>query len=288
MKKCLILILSMVLVCSFLAASATADGSKALPIKYQKNKTITNNTGQDAYGFKMKFRYGDVPAGIGTWQLSALGYYYFQYTNTQHSGIYTTSYTYHSWSPSHVQEPVPPGGKVVLCYGYNVLPEVMWACWTDDQGDCIGYVNTLTQQVPVSPYIGPPWPALFQLTNCLEEAVSTTAENVSYTVLDRPLPHDSLIDENTELAGMLQLLPDGAGLHTIQPNDTLEFDVPGGLQPGNALICRFEGEGYIDYCQYQMQMRVPSVTPYGLIALVVLLIGTATWLYLRRRRKAVA
>ena len=63
------------------------------------------------------------------------------------------------------------------------------------------------------------------------------------------------------------------------------------MEPGQILIYRLEGRGvsgFIDFGQHEMQPEsaIPSLTNWGLIILMVLIVGSTIFVWLRKRTVA--
>jgi LPXTG-motif cell wall-anchored protein len=65
------------------------------------------------------------------------------------------------------------------------------------------------------------------------------------------------------------------------------------MEPGQVLVYRLEGtgvSGFIDFGQHEMEAgsAIPSLTNWGLMILVALLVASAVFVFFRRKRVTVS
>lgn len=281
MKKCLLYGAALVLLTGVLSATAMAC--------CYTNVKIHNNTGQDAWDFRV----------VLTPNRTVVGHYDGHLTGHHFHGFRTWNQagnTILKWfdpfkppppHPADTPAPIPHCSRVHLGWYLNAPAKIKSACWTDKEQHCIGPAYFPGHWVcwrDISNGV-----AAFSFGNFLEDLVDVTVADVRYAILDDEIPLEALNDSNAALMAQLQLLDPGP--YTIAPGKAELLYIPEPVEPGQWVVYRFTDieQEIVVWGMHEMESRViPTVTQWGLIALLVVLAGIATWVVLKRRRVVTA
>jgi len=263
------------------------------------NKDVHNNTGQPAWDFKI------VLAGRQRVEWHYDGYpddYRFTQFDIDSSGVNTVLRWTQPVNPGGVPDSIPPCRWVHIGYKTVKPAQILVSCWTDKLGNCINRfgripVKQATHDFAWSNYVDRQ--VILRIFNYLNPNDTLKIENIYYAVRNSEVPLDQLNRRNLTLAGELQLL--SAGPYVIGPTESHGHSViltlPVQVQPGQFVVVRFEGAdstfadtAFVDFGQHEMEALagVPTMSRWGVIALVLSLLAVGVILIMRRKRISLA
>lgn len=260
------------------------------------SKRVHNNTGVDAWDIVIMMagrrtvvnHYDGNPNGLhfrqfSTWQAQLGGQWY----------------TYMRWfdpADGNTPGPIPFCSYVRIGYYLNKPAKYAHGWWTDAGGGRIpnGHIQQPSHWVRYWNFADR-LPRLI-LSNDFAEIIladsiipgcpePTLLSNFYYGVFDAEIPLDSLSGDNPNLLGLTPVGPPSIQFDSVGQSYYIDINEP--IEEGQYLVYRFEGgitNDYMDYGQHEMERKVPSLTEYGVIVLVALLLLSGIFVLYRRRR----
>lgn len=241
------------------------------------NKDVHNASGSPAWDFRI------VLDGVPT-----IESHYDGYPNSWRFGNF--NYTVENettilrWSeplaPNGDSSPIPDCNWVHIGYRLDRPADILEACWTDENGQCLpnGKVEQVYQDVDVVNGT-----ATLTLKNTLQDGVTVTIGDVQFVVLDDETPLANLNAQNTDLA--FEPVPGGEGEIVLESGQSHTLTIPGDIPKGKFVVIRKVGNEYVDFSQFWEAPPVepPAVSEWGLIVMALFLVTVGAIAIVRRR-----
>ncbi len=200
-------------------------------------------------------------------------------------------------NPDQDPDPIRPGDMVHIGWqiiGSDGIGTILDMYWTDEDGERI-LGSKICQTAAHFVYVG--GTPIFSLANDFVpdsdfgDPVPLTIADLFFQIRPEAIDLDSLNLDNAALNAAFESIP---GTWTIAPGESISVDIPMDVPADQYILARYTVDcpngcaGVIDFVQLPTTPddEIPTLTEWGLIIFVMLLMGCMAWVFVRRRKMA--